>query len=131
MRVIFERNAAALAAKHASTAEIHVLDDLNALIAAERDNPSRAAAINQEFHRGLYRAGRNRFLLDAAQNMNNALILLGPTTFADEGRIDVVVGQHQAIIDALRAADALAAGDAAAVHLNTSLRHRLRTAADD
>ncbi len=125
MRIVLERTAAEMAAKHGSPAEFDALDDLNATIAEERTNSARAAAINQDFHQSLYLAGRNRFLLEAARALNNSLLLLGPTTFTDESRIDVVVRQHQAIIDALREGDEEAAGAAAEVHLNTSLRHRL------
>lgn len=127
MRVVLERTAAELAARHGTAAEFDTLEDFNQEIVAERTNPSRAAAINQEFHRGLYLAGRNRFLLEAARALNNSLLLLGPTTFTDSARIDTVVGQHQTIIDALRTGDITAAGDAAEAHLQTSLRHRLRT----
>jgi len=126
MRVVLERTAAEMAAKHATEAEIDALDDLNQRIAGERHNPARAAAINQDFHRGLYLACRNRFLLEAARALNNSLLLLGPTTFTDEARIDTVVRQHQGIIDALRQGDIEAAGAAAEAHLQTSLRHRLK-----
>lgn len=126
MRVVLERTAAELAARHGTDAEYDTLDDYNQEIAAERNNPSRAAAINQEFHRGLYLAGRNRFLLEAARALNNSLLLLGPTTFTDEARIDTVVRQHQMIVDALRDGDVEAAGAAAGAHLQTSLRQRLR-----
>jgi DNA-binding GntR family transcriptional regulator len=126
MRIVLERTAAQMAAKHGSEAEFDTLDDFNKAIAAERANPARAAAINQEFHRGLYLACRNRFLLEAARALNNSLLLLGPTTFTDAERIDTVVGQHQAIIDALRARDPDSAGAAAEAHLHTSLRYRLR-----
>ncbi|MDU8909775.1 GntR family transcriptional regulator [Aestuariicoccus sp. MJ-SS9] len=126
MRVVLERTAAELAAKHGTGAEFDALEDLNREIAQERQNPARAAAINQTFHRGLYLAGRNRFLLEAARALNNSLLLLGPTTFTDDARIDTVVAQHEAIIDALRSGDSAAAGTAAETHLQTSLRHRLR-----
>ncbi|MEM9714943.1 MAG: GntR family transcriptional regulator [Pseudomonadota bacterium] len=126
MRVVLEKTAAEMAAKHASEAEIDTLADLNADIAAHRGDPVAAASINQEFHKALYRACRNRFLLDAAKALNNSLILLGITTFTDEERIDVVVDQHQAVIDALRARDPDRAGEAAEAHLQTSLRKRLK-----
>jgi len=126
MRVVLERTAAEMAAKHGTGPEFDALDDLNQRISEERTNPSQAAAINQDFHRGLYLAGRNRFLLEAARALNNSLMLLGPTTFTDEARIDVVTAQHQDIVDALRNGDAEAAGAAAEVHLNTSLRQRLK-----
>ncbi|MEM9319181.1 MAG: GntR family transcriptional regulator [Pseudomonadota bacterium] len=125
MRVVLERTAAELAAKHALGAEIDHLDALNAQIAESLLNPAQAAAVNQQFHQGLYRAARNRFLVEATRTMNNALMLLGPTTLADEERIAVVCRQHQAIVDAIRAQDEEAAGAAAEAHLQTSLRHRL------
>ena len=129
MRVVLERTAAERAARHGTEAEFDVLDQLNAEIAQERENPAKAAAINQRFHEGLHRAGRNRFLIEASRALNNSLLLLGPTTYTDDARIDVVVGQHDSIIDALRNEDAEAAGAAAEAHLQTSLRYRLRALA--
>lgn len=125
MRMVLERTAAEMAAKHGIMAEFDALEELNEAIGEERTNSARAAAINQDFHQSLYLAGRNRFLLEAARALNNSLLLLGPTTFTDEMRIDVVVRQHHAIVDALREGDEEAAGAAAELHLNTSLRHRL------
>ena len=129
MRVVLERTAAELAARHGTAAEFDTLAALNRQIAEERSNPAQAAAINQAFHRGLYLASRNRFLLDAARGLNNALLLLGPTTFTDVARVDTVVAQHAAILEALFAGDPVAAGEAAEAHLQTSLRVRLKALA--
>lgn len=126
MRLVLERTAAEMAAQHGAEAEFAALQDLNDAIAAARSDPARGAAINVDFHRGLYLAGRNRFLLEAARALNNALMLLGPTTFVDPARIDVVLAQHQTIIDALQARDSEAAGAAAEAHLATSLQFRLK-----
>ena len=126
MRLVLERTAAEMAAKHAAAAEVDELASLNEELADVRDDAAQAAAINQKFHQGIYRAARNRFLLDAARAMNNALLLLGPTTLVDADRIAVVTRQHADIIKALRESDATAAGAAAAAHLETSLRFRLR-----
>lgn len=126
MRVVLERTAAELAAKHGGDAEFDALDELNETIGHERASPSKAAAINQAFHRGLYLAGRNQFLLEAARALNNSLLLLGPTTYTDDARIDDVVAQHARIVAAMRGGDAPAAGEAAAAHLEASLRLRLR-----
>ena len=126
MRIFFERKAAELAAQHGTQSEFDVLGDLNRAISAERKNSARAAAINQDFHRLLYQAARNRFLVTAARALNNSLLLLGPTTFTDEARVETVTAQHSAIIAALRARDVAAAGEAAETHLKTSLRARLK-----
>jgi len=124
MRLVLERTAAEMAAKHAAEAEIDNLAALNDEIAAA-GAPARAAAINQSFHRAIYLAARNRFLLESARAMNNSLLLLGPTTLADEDRISTVVRQHQQIIDAISTGDIEGAGAAAETHLQTSLRYRL------
>ena len=129
MRIVLERTAAQLAAKHGTPAEFDALESLNSDIVRERRNSAKAAAINQTFHQGLYFASRNRFLVETTRALNNALLLLGPTTYTDETRIDVVVQQHHRIIAALREGDEAAAGAAAQDHLQTSLRHRLRTMA--
>lgn len=125
MRLVFERTAAEMAAKHAISAEVDALAALNDQIGAATHNPAQAAAINQTFHRSIYLAARNRFLLESARALNNALLLLGPTTLADPARIKVVVEQHRQIIDAISRGDSDAAGAAAETHLQTSLRHRL------
>jgi len=125
MRIVFERTAAEMASRHGTQAEYDALADINARIAQTTRDPAEAASLNQSFHRSLYLACRNRFLLEAAKALNNALLLLGPTTFTDAERIEVVVRQHQDIVDALQAQDAEAAGKAAEAHLQTSLRYRL------
>ena len=124
MRLVLERTAAEMAAKHAAEAEVDALASINDEIAGSGGGP-KAAAINQTFHNSIYVAARNRFLLDAARAMNNALLLLGPTTLADQARIDTVVAQHTMILDAIGAGDIEAAGIAAEAHLQTSLRYRL------
>lgn len=126
MRLVLERTAAEMAAKHASAAEIDLLIDINDQIEKVRSDTQRAAALNQDFHRSIYLATRNRFLLEAARALNNALMLLGPTTLDDQARIQTVHAQHAEIIDAIRSSDQAAAGKAADAHLQTSLRHRLK-----
>ncbi|WP_299772964.1 GntR family transcriptional regulator [uncultured Tateyamaria sp.] len=127
MRIVLERTAAEMAAKHAAAAEIDALRDLNS--AMSKGSPAEAAALNQDFHRGIYLATRNRFLLDAARALNNALMLMGPTTLADKQRIEVVTAQHDDILTAIAAGDSAAAGEAAEAHLQTSLRYRLKVLA--
>ena len=126
MRVVLERTAAEMAAKHAVAAEVDALEAINRDLANAVATPEKAAAINQDFHRGIYQATRNRFLLEAARALNNALMLLGETTLADAERIETVCHQHQDILDAIRAGDVEAAGASAEAHLQTSLRYRLK-----
>jgi len=126
MRLVLERTAAEMAAKHAVSAEIDELAELNGSISEVRD-PAQAARINQNFHRCIYQAARNRFLLEMGRTLGNALMLLGPTTLEGQARIETVCKQHQGIISAIEARDEDGAGAAAEAHLETSLRYRLRT----
>lgn len=126
MRLVLERTAAEMAAKHASDAEVDSMAAINDEISDALASPARAAAINQTFHRAIYLAARNQFLLESARAMNNALLLLGPTTLADKDRIGVVVAQHSQIIDGISKGDIEGAGAAAEAHLQTSLRYRLK-----
>lgn len=127
MRIVLERTAAELAARHAGPAEIAELEDLNAAMGVDGLQAAEASRLNANFHRCLFMAARNRFLLQASRGMTNALMLLGPTTLEDAPRIREVHGQHAAILNAVRAHDSEAAGNAAAEHIETSLRHRLKT----
>lgn len=126
MRIVLERTAAEMAARHGADAEFDALWEINNRLEAEKNNALLGAAINQEFHRCLYLAGRNRFLLDAARALNDSLLLLGPTTYSDVDRVDVVVAEHQLIVDALKTRNSDAAASAAEAHLQNSLRYRLR-----
>ena len=126
MRLVLERTAAELSAKHSVTAETDEMAELNDAI-AKADDPRDAARINQHFHRCIYLSARNRFLMEMARSISNAMMLLGPTTLEGKERIEVVFRQHQAIIDAIVAQDEEAAGAAAEAHLETSLRQRLRS----
>lgn len=126
MRLVLERTAAEMAAQHAAMAQVDDMAAINDQIAGQSRQPAQAAALNQKFHQAIYHAARNRFLLESARAMNNALLLLGPTTLADEARIDTVTRQHGLILDAIGAGDIEAAGAAAEAHLQTSLRYRLQ-----
>lgn len=126
MRMVLERTAATMASQHGSDAEFDALEAMNREIAARRTEPQHCAAINQQFHQALYLAARNRFLMSSADAINNALLLLGPTTYTDPERIDTVLVQHADILDALRRRDGTTAGAAAEAHLQASLRYRLK-----
>jgi len=126
MRMVLERTAAEMAARHGNVTEFEALDAVNAEIKKNREIPNVCVSLNQDFHRSLYRVGRNRFLIEAARALNNSLLLLGPTTYTDTDRIEAVVSQHQDIIVALNERNESAAGMAAESHLRTSLLYRLK-----
>jgi DNA-binding GntR family transcriptional regulator len=127
MRKVLERTAAAMAAKHASRAEIAELRDLNAAMLAAVETPLEVSRLNAHFHRIIFEAARNRYLLASARALSNATLVLGPTTLENVERVTSVVAQHEAIIDALEKGDASGAAEAAGEHIETSLSYRLKS----
>jgi DNA-binding GntR family transcriptional regulator len=126
MREILEGAATRLAAQHASAPEIDALRDLEAAFEAHAHDPREMARLNRLFHETLFRAARNRYLDVALQEMQDAIALLGATTFSVEGRARTAVREHQEIIAAIAARDADRAEQSARAHIRESLRARLR-----
>lgn len=126
MRIVLETTAASMAAKHASSAEIRTLENLNAQMAECPKDPIKVARLNRHFHRCIMQAARNQFLSHSYQALSHALILLGKTTLETEPRVATVVAQHEDIIEALKAAQPQDAKVAMRDHMETSLDHRLK-----
>jgi DNA-binding GntR family transcriptional regulator len=124
MREVLEGTAAALAARHASEAEI---DALREIAAKDRDlaDATRIARVNRLFHESLFRAAHNRFLLRAVNALRQSMVLLGPTTLATPGRPDKARGEHEAIVEAIARRDPAGADEAARAHIRAAYRARL------
>jgi DNA-binding GntR family transcriptional regulator len=125
MREVLEGAAAAMAARHASTAEI---DYLNVLLREEAAAPGdalRLAEINVEMHRCIYRAANNQYLARMLKSVQDELRQLRGTTFSWPGRPDVALSEHRAIVRAIERKDQEAAEKAARRHVSEALRVRL------
>ncbi|MDC7787685.1 GntR family transcriptional regulator [Rhodoplanes sp. TEM] len=125
MREILEGAAARLAAGQASAPEIDTLAEL-AESFATADDARKMARLNRLLHEAIVRAARNRFLDGALREMQDAIALLGPTTFNVAGRPATAVAEHAAIVAAIAARDADAAEQAARAHIREALRARLK-----
>lgn len=124
MRGELEAVVARFAAQHATEAEIAHLERLNAQFSA-CGSPEEAARVNRAFHARLYAAARNRYLRAAVEDLHETVALLSRTTFTQDGRREIAVGEHAGIIAALAGRDAQAAADAARRHIARSLATRL------
>jgi DNA-binding GntR family transcriptional regulator len=130
VREMAEALAAKLAARHASPAEI---DILNELVEADRARLEDAAALalsNRVFHQQLYRASHNRYLIRILDAMRRSLALLSGTTLASAGRGPASIDEHAAIVAAIATRDEDAAEAATRRHIVNALRTRLRIEAD-
>lgn len=127
MREVLEGTAASLAARHASDAEI---DMLNEVLEEERglgdDDAAQAAATNRQFHQILYYAAHNRFLQKSLDALSDAMMLLGPTTLAAPERHRTALDEHARIVAAISARDSDTAETAARAHIRAAQRYRLK-----
>lgn len=126
MREILEGAAARLAATQASAPEIDTLRDLADGFAVQTENPREMARLNRLLHEAIVRAARNRFLDGALREMQDAIALLGPTTFNVGGRPSTAIAEHAAIVAAIAGRAPDTAEQAARAHIREALRARLR-----
>lgn len=126
MRVVLEGTAARLAARSASEVEICELEAINAEMAAAKDDVAALFDLNQQFHRTLIDAARNRFLVKSVNAVHTTLLILGPSTLRWPERIEAAFTEHQAIVDALRNRDEAAAENSMRKHMEAAQRTRLR-----
>ncbi|WP_062228195.1 GntR family transcriptional regulator [Aureimonas frigidaquae] len=126
MREIIEGAAARLAAEHASETEIENMRDLNEALQECYDDTPEMARLNRHIHETIYRAARNRYLNFALEELQDAIGLLGSTTFSVRERPEQAALEHAAIIDAIAARKADEAEKLARAHIRGALRARLR-----
>ena len=125
MREILEGAAARLAAQHASAEAVAELRHLGALFEGETDVAA-LARLNRCFHECIVRAARIGFLDTSLGELQDGLVLLGPTTFGVDGRPGVAASEHRAIVAAIADAAPDEAERAARAHIREALGARMR-----
>ena len=125
VRGALEGLAAELAAQHAAPEEIKVLRDMVERDKALLDKPAELSQSNRRFHRQLHRASHNRYLVQQLDLVYRSMALLATTSLAVDGRGQVALDEHLAIVDAIEARDAAAASKALRDHLSVAYETRL------
>lgn len=126
MRTVLEGTAARLAARTASDVELAELLSISDEMGRRQDDVSALYALNRQFHRTLLDAARNRFLLEAVAGLEKTLLILGPTTMSDVGRVAQAQAEHEALLAALQSRDADRAELLMRAHINAAHATRLR-----
>jgi DNA-binding GntR family transcriptional regulator len=125
VREVLEGAAAGLASRHASDAQIQVLEQMLAEAATlPEEDSAQHAELNKDFHAAIYRAANNRYMLKSLQSTQDAIQRLG-TTFAWPGRAPKAWREHRAIVRAIARRDPAAAEESARVHMREALRCRM------
>ncbi len=125
IRLVLETTAAAMAAQNASDAEIEVLHDLLALEKAALGDTLRRERLNRRFHEAIYGSAHNRYLLTTLKSLQSPMILLGPATASDPGRVKSAYAEHERLVEAIGRHDVEAAREAMRLHLVGGQRTRI------
>jgi len=125
MREVLEGSAAGLAARHASDAEIHMLQQIVKGEKALLNDPDSLMRHNREFHDIIYRSAHNRYLLKSLNALHDALVLLGKTTLSSRPRAETSHAEHQAIVKAIIARDQPLAEKLMRTHIRGAYHERL------
>ncbi len=126
VRTELEALAARLAAQHAAQEEINVLFQMVEEDAGLLGDPRALSRANRRFHEQLHRASHNRYLLQQLGMVHRTMALMATTSLAAEGRGEVALAEHRAIVEALAARDGDAAAQALREHLSRAFETRLR-----
>ncbi len=126
VRTELEGLAARLAARHATEEEIQVLhemvDDDRALL----DNPGALARANRRFHKQIHLASHNRYLVQQLDLVHRSMALMATTSLAAQGRGEIALAEHLAIVEAIARRDEAAAYRALRDHISVAFVTRLK-----
>ena len=126
VRAELEGLAARLAAQHATSEEISVLQQMLAEDRKLVDNPSALAAANRRFHKQIHLASHNRFLVQQLDLVHRHMALLATTSLAVEGRGERALDEHDAVVTAIADRDGQAASNAVKAHISKAYETRLK-----
>jgi len=128
LREVLEGTAARFAAHRAADSDIDLLHSI-----IEREKPFLAAGdgeslmhLNMIFHKTIWEAARNRYLLASVKGISDALSLLRGATLDDPDRQRNSHAEHQQIVSAIEQRDAELAEGIAREHIREARRVRLR-----
>lgn len=126
VREVLEATAASEASRHATEAEIVALQDsLRIQRGLTRDIPGFARE-NVVFHKLLYAASRNRFLVRTLQALGDAVALLGQTAIDTPAAVERAIADHSRIVAAIAKRDAERAFEATRRHIHTGFESRAK-----
>lgn len=126
VRCELEGLAARLAARHATSEEVQVLQEMVEDDRVLVDDPKALSRANRRFHKMIHMASHNRFLVQQLDLVHRSMALMADTSLAAEGRGEVALGEHQAIVEAIARRDEDAAYQALRDHISVAFVTRLK-----
>ncbi|THD75627.1 GntR family transcriptional regulator [Thalassobius vesicularis] len=126
VRAELEGLAARLAARHATPEEVRVLSEMVEEDAALLGNPHALSRANRRFHKQIHLASHNRYLVQQLDLVHRSMALMATTSLAAEGRGEVALAEHTAIVDAIRTHNEDRAYEALKDHISKAFITRLK-----
>jgi len=126
VRTELEGLAARLAARHATEEEVQVLRDMVDEDRALLGDPPALSRANRRFHTMIHRASHNRFLVQQLDLVHRSMALMATTSLAAEGRGEIALAEHTAIVEAISRRDEEAAYKALRDHISVAFVTRLK-----
>ncbi len=126
VRTELEGLAARLAARHATEEEIQVLRDMVEDDRALLDESGALARANRRFHKQIHLASHNRFLVQQLDLVHRSMALMATTSLAAQGRGEIALAEHLAIVEAIAQRDEAAAYRALRDHISVAFVTRLK-----
>ncbi|SHI68883.1 transcriptional regulator, GntR family [Shimia gijangensis] len=130
VRTELEGLAARLAARHATSEEVRVLQDMVQEDQKLVEDPSALARANRRFHKQIHLASHNRYLVQQLDLVHRSMALMATTSIAVEGRGEDTLVEHQAIVDAIASRNEDGAYTALRNHISQAFVTRLKQDAD-
>lgn len=115
---------AAAAARNATDLEVDTLRQIHSLWKSD-DTVQVLGRLNKRFHLAIQVATHNRFLMRASRTIDDAVSLLGFSTYSLPGRGREVFAEHGTIVKAIAARDRAAAAAAAQAHIRRAGQLRM------
>ena len=129
MREILEGSAARFAAKHATTAEIAILYQLQEQLRVAEGDAMLHVSLNRRFHQAIYEAAHNRYLMQTLDSLHDSFALLRSTTLRLPHRQRNSDEERRRIIAAIEKHDPDLAEREAREHILQAQRTRFESAA--
>lgn len=126
VRAELEGLAAKLAAKHATSEEKRVLQEMVDEDRAILGDSSKLARANRRFHKQIHLASHNRYLVQQLDLVHRSMALMATTSLAAEGRGEEAMQEHQAIVDAIVQGNEADAYDRLREHISAAFITRLK-----
>jgi len=126
VRAELEGLAARLAAQHATAEEVQVL---RAMVEEDRlltNDPGALSRANRRFHKQIHLASHNRFLVRQLGLVHRSMALMATTSLAADGRGEIAMDEHQAIVEAIALRDENGAQEALRNHISVAFVTRLK-----